>query len=170
MDMVIEIVDSTLAPVSYPVASPFAINDDQFESTDSILIDVILPTSGTYYIDVRASGKPGADITGMYELYAYGFAPFPPPFLAGDLNEDGFVGIDDLNIVLSNWNTSVTAGSLIDGDPNGDGFVGIADLNIVLGNWNAGDPPPGDAIIPEPATLLLVGVCAPALWSRRRRQ
>jgi PEP-CTERM motif len=167
VDMVIELIDSTLSPVPYPVASPFTVNDDQFESTDSILIDVFIPTAGIYYIDVRASGKPGADITGEYELYVMGFIPPPPPFLAGDLNEDGFVGIDDLNIVLANWNDTVTVGSLIDGDPNGDGFVGIADLNIVLGNWNAGTPPPGGAV-PEPTTLALLGFGGVLVVSRRR--
>jgi hypothetical protein len=61
--------------------------------------------------------------------------------LVGDLDSDGFVGINDLNIVLGNWNTAVTAGDLLSGDPSGDGFVGIDDLNTVLGNWNAGTPP-----------------------------
>lgn len=56
--------------------------------------------------------------------------------LHGDLGADGFVGITDLNAVLSQWNQVVPAGSVI--DPSGDGFVGIEDLNTVLGNWNAG--------------------------------
>ncbi|MEZ6193957.1 MAG: carbohydrate-binding domain-containing protein [Phycisphaerales bacterium] len=56
--------------------------------------------------------------------------------LQGDLNGDGFVGIADLNIVLTNWNLAVTAGDPLQGDPSGDGFVGIQDLNTVLGNWN----------------------------------
>ena len=50
------------------------------------------------------------------------------------------VGIDDLNIVLSNWNLAVPPGDPL-ADPSGDGFVGIDDLNVVLGNWNAGTPP-----------------------------
>ncbi|MEZ6192560.1 MAG: hypothetical protein R3C45_14890 [Phycisphaerales bacterium] len=50
----------------------------------------------------------------------------------GDLNGDGFVGIADLNIVLSNWNQNVTPGDYLQGDPSGDGFVGIEDLNYVL--------------------------------------
>lgn len=58
----------------------------------------------------------------------------------GDLTFDGFVGIEDLNIILSNWNLTVPAGSL--SDPTGDNFVGIEDLGVVLGNWNAGTPPP----------------------------
>ncbi len=168
VDMQVELVDSTLTPVPYPSTSPFTINDDQFEGTDSILIDVVIPTSGTYFIEVTGSSKIGADVTGSYELYVMGFLPFPTPFLAGDLNADGFVGILDLNIVLGAWNDTVTAGSLIDGDPNGDGFVGIADLNIVLGNWNAGDPPLESANIPEPATLALLGLGGVACVIRRR--
>jgi electron transfer DM13 len=79
--------------------------------------------------------------------------------LAGDLNSDGFIGIDDLGIILSQWNQPVPSGSYLDGDPSGDGFVGIADLNIVLGNWNAGTPPTGTAnTIPEPASVLLLSV------------
>ncbi len=58
----------------------------------------------------------------------------------GDLNGDGFVGLDDLDLVLGNWNQNVTPGDKLSGDPSGDGFVGLDDLDIVLGNWNAGTP------------------------------
>lgn len=80
-------------------------------------------------------------------------------FLAGDLNDDGFVGINDLNLVLGAWNLTVVPGDP-DTDPSGDGFVGIEDLNMVLSNWNAGTPPGGTAPIPEPTTAmtLLVGL------------
>ncbi len=61
--------------------------------------------------------------------------------LHGDLNFDGFVGIEDLNIVLGNWNQNPTPGDLPAGDISGDGFVGLEDLNSVLTNWNAGTPP-----------------------------
>ncbi len=168
VDMQVELVDSSLSPVPYPSTSPFTINDDQFEGTDSILIDVVIPADGTYFIEVTGSSKVGADVTGSYELYVMGFFPFPTPFLAGDLNEDGFVGIDDLNIVLANWNDAVTVGDLLLGDPNGDGFVGISDLNIVLGNWNAGEPPLGGAVIPEPTTLVMLGLVGMAGVLRRR--
>lgn len=75
--------------------------------------------------------------------------------LLGDLDGDGFVGINDLNIILSNWNQSVPPGNPL-ADPSGDGFVGIDDLNTVLGNWNAGTPP-GDALAnaPEPGAATL---------------
>ena len=40
--------------------------------------------------------------------------------LTGDLNNDGFVGIADLNIILGNWNQNVTPGSLPDGARHDD--------------------------------------------------
>ncbi len=75
-------------------------------------------------------------------------------FLPGDYTGDGFVGIEDLNVILGNWNATVTAWDLLAGDGTGDGFVGIEDLNQVLGNWNNGTPPVV-ALVPEPASLLV---------------
>jgi hypothetical protein len=48
-----------------------AYNDDEFESTDSILLDVRLPSDGDYYIEV---GAFLSDDIGNYELSAYRFA------------------------------------------------------------------------------------------------
>ena len=91
--------------------------------------------------------------------------------LTGDLDGDGFVGINDLNIVLSNWNQNVPPGNPL-ADPSGDGFVGIDDLNQVLGNWNAGTPPPpiGQTSIPEPGVLMIVCVGGMGLAMRRKRR
>ena len=86
--------------------------------------------------------------------------------LAGDLDGDGFVGIDDLNIVLSKWNQSTPPGVPILGDPSADGFVGIDDLNTVLGNWNQGAPP--TAAVPEPSGMLVMGLGAAWLLKNRR--
>jgi hypothetical protein len=90
--------------------------------------------------------------------------------ISGDLNGDGFVGVDDLNTVLVNWNQNVAPGDQLSGDLTGEGFVGVDDLNIVLVNWNAGTPPTsGDqTVIPEPGTLLVLAVSASCLICRRR--
>tara|TARA_R110002111_G_scaffold73520_4_gene117463 strand:+ start:52 stop:837 length:786 start_codon:yes stop_codon:yes gene_type:complete len=77
--------------------------------------------------------------------------------LPGDLNSDGFVGIDDLNLVLSNWNLNVPPANPL-ADPSGDNFVGIDDLNEVLANWNTGTPPAAGAAVPEPATMGLLAL------------
>ena len=89
--------------------------------------------------------------------------------LDGDYNGDGFVGIDDLNIVLIFWNQNVTPGDLLQGDGTGEGFVGVDDLNIVLVNWNNGTPPGEAANIPEPGTLAVLSLGVPVLLRRHRR-
>ena len=88
-----------------------------------------------------------------------------PDTIIGDLDGDGFVGITDLNLVLSNWNLNVPPA---DGaaDPSGDGFVGIEDLNTVLGNWNAGTPP-GGSPVPEPTCGMLLAMSVFGLMRRR---
>jgi len=86
--------------------------------------------------------------------------------LRGDLDGDGFVGINDLNIVLGVWNQNVPPGNPL-ADPSGDGFVGIEDLNTVLGNWNAGTPPVAvGPLVPEPASGLLMLTSVLCLGSR----
>ncbi len=89
------------------------------------------------------------------------------PQLDGDLNGDGFVGLDDLDIVLVNWNQNVTPGVWLEGDPSGDGFVGLTDLDFVLNNWNNGTP--AVAAVPEPGALGLLAAGAGALSFKRRR-
>jgi calcineurin-like phosphoesterase family protein len=93
-------------------------------------------------------------------------ASTPGDTLVGDTNGDGFIGIEDLTAVLGNWNIHITN---VDprADPTGDGFVGIEDLNFVLANWNAGTPPADGAAVPEPATLLILGMGVPTILRRR---
>ena len=97
------------------------------------------------------------------------FGPNPP--ILGDVDGDGFVGINDLNFVLAHWNQSVPVGDITQGDlaGNGDGFVGIDDLNVLLGNWNTGSPPANGAgsLVPEPGTALLAFLASPLLLRRR---
>ncbi len=88
--------------------------------------------------------------------------------LAGDLDGNGFVDKNDLDIVLGAWNQFVPPGNPL-ADPSGDGFVGLADLDTVLGNWNAGTTPGGTAL-PEPASLAVLSTGAVALlrWREGR--
>ena len=50
-----------------------------------------------------------------------------------DVDGDGFIGFSDLNVVISQFNTS---GSNLQGDVNDDGAVDFADLNIVISLFN----------------------------------
>lgn len=50
--------------------------------------------------------------------------------LAGDINGDGKVTINDLSLLLNNWGKTTSVG-----DVNGDGKVTINDLSILLNNW-----------------------------------
>lgn len=74
----------------------------------------------------------GPRLIGNYEIDLTG-AGFPP--CPGDVNHDGVVNIDDLNIILTNWSDGVPPNAF--GDLNGDGVVDIDDLNELLANWGS---------------------------------
>jgi lysophospholipase L1-like esterase len=91
--------------------------------------------------------------------------------ILGDINGDRFVGLEDINFVLSHWNQTVTPGDETMGELTNDGFVGIDDLNVILSNWNAGtipSPTAEVALIPEPASLSLMLVLTGTLLRRVR--
>ncbi len=83
----------------------------------------------------------------------------------GDADGDGFVGLSDLDLILNSWNQWFPRATPIY-DFNGDRFIGLDDLDVVLNNWNAGTPPPGGTSIPEPGSMLLMGVFGLALVRR----
>ena len=128
---------------------------------DSITFD--WSGDGATYVDAIAISTREGNSNSWYDNIRV--TDLSPPALAGDLNDDGFVGVDDLNIVLVNWNQNVTPGDKSMGDPTGEGFVGVDDLNIVLVNWNNGTPPV--VAVPEPASLCLLGLGGLAVLRRR---
>ncbi len=91
--------------------------------------------------------------------------------IQGDLNDDGFVGLDDLDIVLRNWNDTTPLNdpradvSGPDGVP--DGFVGLDDLDIILQHWNQGTPSSSNTNIPEPHSLSILGIGCLAMLRRQ---
>ena len=61
----------------------------------------------------------------------------------GDINGDGFVGIDDLDLLLAYWGDAASSSPTADdADLNRDGTVNTPDLNLLLANWGQGNPPP----------------------------
>ncbi len=82
-----------------------------------------------------------------------------------DLNNDGFVDGLDLGILLGNFEQNADPAG---GELNGTDPVDGLDLGILLGAWN---PPEGvqAASVPEPSTVLLMGIaCCLATGTRRR--
>jgi len=55
------------------------------------------------------------------------------PDCPGDVVPDGFVNLDDLNLVLTQFGDA--GEPFADGDANGDGLVNLDDLNVVLTNF-----------------------------------
>jgi glycosyl hydrolase family 57 len=104
------------------------------------------------------TGQTPGELLANGDIDSIEYILFSLGLIDGDLDGDGFVGIGDLNIVLGNWNQSVTAGDLAAGDFDGDGFIGVSDLNGVLGNWNTGTAPSDQTNIPEPGTLIVLAV------------
>ena len=92
-----------------------------------------------------------------------GYATMIP--FTGDLNEDGFVGQFDLDIVLAQWGNSGDEITDPRADPSGDNFVGQTDLDYVLAMWGLGTPP--EVSVPEPATLGMFALCGLALLRRK---
>ena len=93
--------------------------------------------------------------------------------LSGDANLDGKVDINDLTIVLANYNASGLGWSL--GDFNGDTKVDINDLTIVLASYNQtlSASPGALSTVPEPGMLMLIaaglgGLFFGAWWRRKR--
>ena len=85
--------------------------------------------------------------------------------LEGDLNGDGFVGSADLDIVRGAWGQSVSGAAA--GDPSGDGVVGSADLDIIRANWGATSS--ASAVVPEPASILMILLGTIGVFAMRKR-
>ena len=155
-------------------------------SVDFSLVAGGLPLDDYAYVFVNyvsLTGTFGTNITGLpagYQIdYAYEnrlgnnhIALVKAPAIPGDLNGDGYVGLDDLQPILDHWNQNVTTGDASMGDVSGpdgvpDGYVGLDDLQPVLEHWNEGTPPvPSN--IPEPTTYLMLLTGTAATITRRR--
>jgi len=136
------------------------------------LYDVVAAGTNDADFDLHnpADGLVNADDLHLWIDQLFGSAP-------GDLDLDGDVDADDLDVLAGNWQQAVTA--YADGDINGSGFVDIADLGTLASNWLFGVE--GSAMsfdlalassglptVPEPSGLALL-VAGGLVAVRRRR-
>ena len=122
IDPQLTVLDDTGNPVDYYGAPAF--NDDEFESFDSILIDLILPEDGDYFIQVNAFSSFD---TGSYELFVNQFNGVAELGLKGDFDDDNDVDIVDVDFYVGNIGSAAT-GELAQLDLSGDGQILFADL------------------------------------------
>ena len=110
----------------------------------------------------------GGNMAGCCDFFNYGIDAYASLGMPGDINRDGFVGVDDLNMVLNNFGYTMDM-PFAPADASADGYVGVDDLNQVLANWNTAAATGGASeAVPEPFTAGLV-LPALACWVLRRR-
>lgn len=165
------------------VGEPFQYNT-HYTAHDSMdhVVNIWMRSQASVY---TLNAKFGTVPEGPFDLpgiFFQAFDPVDPPIgtpggnyllmpvvvgLQGDLNGDGYVGLDDLAPILNHWNQSVDPGDISAGDANGDGYVGLDDLQPVLDHWNEGTLSPAYAI-PEPGMGVWLLGSLPWLTRRRR--
>ena len=149
--------------VVIPYHASIAENDDEFESGDAILIDLLIPTTGTYYIEIDTFKEPESetvitDFTGWpaeliqiyqdsvndtdvgnYELLAYRFqrANASDSFntMKGRQGVDTFIGTASEDYSLTVLSSSIPVGATSGEKP--DYFLAIPFADIGGADWTA---------------------------------
>ena len=120
---------------------------------------------------IASDGIVGLGCWNVSNLYATGNVTLT--ILGGDANLDGKVDINDLTIVLANYNR--IGMTWTQGEFTGDGTVDINDLTIVLANYGQSAGAAADVgvgAVPEPSAVAvlasgLIGLLA-CVWRKRK--
>ena len=155
-------------------ADTYDIEIKRFDEADDATPEITTITGRTFAgagtIDSMALFNRDAATQSDLFFNSLGIVTDAPVGIPGDLNGDGYVGLDDLQFILDHWNQNVTIGDATMGDVSGpggvpDGYVGLDDLQPILDHWNEGVLNP--IAVPEPAGLVLLGLGGMAALRRR---
>ena len=118
-----------------------------------------------YGVDSAGNIVGGGTLNGVADAFLL------RPALLGDANLDGTVDVNDLSVVLTQYDKSVGM-SWSTGDFNGDGTVDVNDLSNVLTNYDktAGLSAAGVKAVPEPGAIVLLAVGIAGLLAYFRRK
>ena len=83
--------------------------------------------------------------------------------IVGDFNRDGTVDAADYTV----WRDSLGQTATAAADANEDNIVDLEDYNLWKANFGTTIGSTASAVVPEPSTLLLVGLAALVLIVRR---
>ena len=131
---------------------PDAVNDNERESTDSLIQDVIIPADGPYVIEVYTP-YGSLEEFGDYEMLVYRLYATPGPTLLGDYNNDGTVDAADYTV----WQDNLGLDSSVLGG-NGSGAATVVQTDYELWKTQFGESIASASTagsVPEPTTLLL---------------
>lgn len=119
-------------------------DEDAFVTFD-VPLELLVAGENVLAVEIHQSSATDADLsfdfslTGQTVSEATTVTIEVTPTVSGDVNFDGVVDLDDLNLVRTNFGGD---GTLLQGDTNGDGAIDLTDLNAVRNNFGASAPAP----------------------------
>ena len=143
-DPQISVLDASGSLIPYYGSTAF--NDDEFETTDSILLDLMIPDDGTYYVRINSWNSSS---NGEYELFGYRFNGEAMNTTC-DFDGNGICDCADVDALVADIASGSNTSSF---DLTGDGVVDTDDLDSWLAQAGASNLPTGDAYLPGDANL-----------------
>ncbi len=154
IDALVRVYNASGQKLDYYGSPLGAFNDDGFEPTDSVLVDLILPSDGTYYVEVDT-----------FNFFIAEFPVYQPDFDATSFCEGRTSDIrcadtdtGDYELLIYRFATGVSQakGNLLAGGAGDDTLVGSSGNDIFLtddGDTLAGPRPPAIRIDNHPPQL-----------------
>lgn len=102
-------------------------SESEVDNVELLSVDGLSP--GTYVLELRHLSSGVSSISAGVAWY---FSDPESVDVPGDANGDGFVGVEDLLLVIAEWACVIDCTA----DLTGDGIVDVSDLLTVIANWD----------------------------------